>query len=147
MRWDEFRESQNVEDGRGSFPGGVRGVGGLGLGTVAILGLIGWGLGIDPGVLIGGAEVLTGGAPSYQNSETTGSGQPDELRHFVAAVLGDTEDRWGEIFKRSGRTYQPPKLRLFSQVDRSACGMAKAAMGPFYCPEDQRVYLDASFFD
>jgi uncharacterized protein len=149
MRWQEFRESQNVEDGRGrGFPGGVSGAGGLGIGTLVILGLISWALGIDPSVLIGGAEVLNGGAPpSYQNSETTGAGQSDELKHFVSAVLGDTEDRWAEIFKQSGRTYEPPKLRLFSGVERSGCGVARSAMGPFYCPEDQRVYLDTAFFD
>jgi hypothetical protein len=147
MRWQQYRESQNVEDDRGrGFPGGMQGAGGLGLGTIVILGLIGWALGIDPSVLIGGAEVLSGGAPSsYQNQERAGA--EDELKHFVSAVLGDTEDRWSEIFKQSGQTYRAPKLRLFSGAEQSACGLARAAMGPFYCPEDQRVYLDTSFFN
>jgi uncharacterized protein len=152
MRWGQFRESQNVEDDRGrGFPGGVGGAGGLGIGTIVILGLIGWALGIDPSVLIGGAEVLTGGSPSsYQAPQTTDQStnvRDDELKHFVSAVLGDTEDRWAEIFQQSGKRYQPPKLRLFSGAEQSGCGLARAAMGPFYCPEDQRIYLDTSFFN
>jgi predicted metalloprotease len=149
MRWQQFRESQNVEDGGGrGFPGGMQGAGGLGLGTIVIPGLIGWALGIDPSVLIGGAEVLNGGAPTTQEGSRTAGVEPsDELHHFVAAVLGDTEDRWAEIFKQNGQTYRAPKLRLFSGAEQSGCGLARAAMGPFYCPEDQRVYLDTSFFN
>jgi predicted metalloprotease len=152
MRWDDFRRSENVEDVRGSggFSGGLPGrAGGLGLGAVIVLGLIGWALGIDPSVLIGGAEILTNGSPpSQQQQQPAPHGTPtDRTGQFVAAVLGDTEDRWKEIFEKSGRTYRPPTLRLFQGATQSACGFAQSAMGPFYCPKDQHVYLDTSFFE
>ena len=147
MRWDQFRRSDNVEDtrGQGGMPGGA---GGLGIGTIVVLGLIGWALGIDPRVLIQGAEDLSQGQPSqYERQNPARTGTPeDRVGQFVAAVLGDTEDRWTEIFTQTGRTYRAPKLRLFSGAAQSACGFAKSAMGPFYCPRDQRVYLDTSFF-
>ena len=145
MRWDDFRRSGNIEDRRGLGGGAV---GGMGIGTVIVLGLIGWALGIDPRVLIGGAEILTGGRSGYESPAQTGpTGVPsDESGRFVAAVLGDTEDRWKEIFQQAGRSYREPKLVIFSGVTRSACGRAQSAMGPFYCPEDQRVYLDTAFF-
>ena len=151
MRWDQFRRSDNIEDSRGAggFPGGVGGAGGLGIGTIVVLGLIGWALGIDPRVLIQGAEDLNGGSRSqYETQRPVTPGTPsDRIGQFVAAVVGDTEDRWKEIFAQGGRTYRPPKLRLFSGAAQSACGFARAAMGPFYCPNDQHVYLDTSFFD
>jgi uncharacterized protein len=152
MRWDDFRRSSNVEDdreasaGRG-IPGGA---GGLGLGTIIILGLIGWALGIDPSVLINGAQILSSGGSTQQSrpAPDINAGTPnDPTGQFVAAVLGDTEDRWTEIFAASGRTYHPPKLRLFSGSEPTPCAFAKSAMGPFYCPRDQRVYLDTSFFN
>jgi hypothetical protein len=152
MRWDDFRRSDNVEDDRGgtggfSMPGGA---GGLGIGTIVVLGLIGWALGIDPSVLIGGAEILTGGgAPTQQTSPAppARTGQPsDQTGQFVAAVLGDTEDRWKEIFAENGETYHPPRLRLFSGSEPTPCAFAQSAMGPFYCPRDKRIYLDTSFF-
>jgi predicted metalloprotease len=98
MRWEDFRRSENVEDTRGS--GGLSGgrAGGLGLGTVIILGLIGWAFGIDPSVLIGGAEVLTNGSPPSQQQPAPRGTPTDQPGQFVAAVLGDTEDRWKEIF-------------------------------------------------
>jgi predicted metalloprotease len=164
MRWDDFRRSDNVEDDRGSdssggglgggfgIPGGG---GGLGIGTVVILGLVGWALGIDPSLLINGAEVLTnagGGQPRYEQQERPRASRTaapdDEMGKFVSAVLGDTEDTWTTIFQASGQTYKKPKLRLFSgQTATQACGMAQSAMGPFYCPGEQRVYLDTSFFN
>jgi len=157
MRWDDFRRSSNVEDDReesasrgGGFgmPGGA---GGLGIGTIIILGLIGWALGIDPSVLINGAQILSGGGvPSQQTGQAppVTAGTPhDQTGDFVAAVLGDTEDRWSEIFAAGGRTYHPPKLRMFSGSEPTPCAFAQSAMGPFYCPRDQRVYLDTSFFD
>jgi len=158
MRWDDFRRSDNVEDRRADGSSNLGGIGtragGLGIGAIIVLGLIGWALGIDPRVLIGGAEILTGGGPSYQTpasrtdtSTLTQSGTPtDQMGQFIAAVLGETEDRWKEIFRSAGKTYQAPKLVMFSGVTRSACGAAQSAMGPFYCPNDQRVYLDTSFF-
>src|SRR6187200_2049085 len=117
MRWDDFRRSDNVEDVRGDDSGGgyggggmSMGGGGLGIGTIVVLGLIGWALGIDPRVLIGGAEILTGGGPSYQSpasdapQPSTRTGTPDDqMGQFVAALLGETEDRWKEIFQSAGK--------------------------------------------
>jgi predicted metalloprotease len=144
VRWDDFRSSGNIEDRRGMGGGAV---GGLGLGTVLVLGLVGWVLGIDPRVLIGGAEIVTGGRSGYEQQQTAPTGTPnDEMGRFVAAVLGDTEDRWKEIFQQAGNSYREPRLVMFSGVTSSACGHAQSAMGPFYCPVDQRVYLDTSFF-
>jgi hypothetical protein len=153
MRTDDFRPSNNVEDdrqgsaSRGGMPGGA---GGLGIGTVIIIGLISWYFGIDPSVLLNGAQILTGGDSSSQvgSAPPVTTGTPtDAAGRFVALVLGDTEDRWTEIFAANGKTYHPPKLRLFSGSESGGCGMAQSAMGPFYCPRDQRVYLDTSFFD
>jgi uncharacterized protein len=155
MRTDDFRPSDNVEDDRqasasrgGGMPGGA---GGLGIGTVIIVSLIGWYFGIDPSVLLNGAQILTGGGSTTQQSAPApqvGSGTPtDPTGKFVALVLGDTEDRWTEIFAAAGKTYHPPKLRLFSGSEPTPCAFAQSAMGPFYCPRDQRVYLDTSFFN
>jgi predicted metalloprotease len=154
MRTDDFRPSDNVEDdraasaSRGGMPGGA---GGLGIGTVIIIGLISWYFGIDPSVLLNGAQILTGGGSTTQQSGSAPpvtAGTPgDPTGKFVAMVLGDTEDRWKEIFAASGRTYQPPRLRLYARSEPGACGLARSAMGPFYCPQDQRIYLDTSFFD
>jgi uncharacterized protein len=150
MRWDDFRRSGNVEDRRGAGGGGFGRAGGLGIGTVVVLGLVGWALGIDPRILIGGAEILTGGGSGYQmpsQEPSAPTGAPsDQLGQFVSAVLGDTEDRWKAIFEANGKRYEPPRLVIFSQIARSQCGTAQAAMGPFYCPLDRRVYLDTSFF-
>jgi uncharacterized protein len=154
MRTDDFRPSDNVEDdreasaSRGGMPGGA---GGLGIGTIIIIGLISWYFGIDPSVLLNGAQILTGGGAT---SEQTGQAPPvaagtpnDPSGQFVALVLGDTEDRWTEIFAANGRTYHAPKLRLFARSEPTPCAFAQSAMGPFYCPRDQRIYLDTSFFD
>lgn len=154
MRWEDFRSSDNVEDRRGSGGGGFQmpgGRGGLGIGTIIIVGLVGWALGINPAVLIGGLEAINGmggGAQQQQAApRTTQQGAPkDELGRFAAAVLAQTEDVWTELFRADGKTYQDPKLVLFSGATRSACGGAQSAMGPFYCPLDQKVYLDLSFF-
>ncbi len=153
MRWDDFRRSSNVEDDRGASGGGgfgmPGGAGGLGIGTIIILGLIGWALGIDPSVLINGAQILSGGGvPSQQVDQgpPVDDARTAETKDFVAAVLGDTEDRWTEIFAAAGKTYHPPRLRLFSRAIDGGCGRAQSAMGPFYCPRDQQVYLDMSFF-
>jgi hypothetical protein len=155
MQTDDFRPSDNVEDDReGSASRGVGGIpggrGGLGIGTVIIVGLISWYFGIDPSVLLNGAQILTGnGTDTTQPTQAppvTTSRPTDAMGHFVDLVLGVTEDRWSEIFSASGRTYHPPKLRLFSGSESGACGFAKEAMGPFYCPNDQRIYLDTAFF-
>ena len=152
MRWDDFRRSDNIEDdraGSGSRGGVPGGAGGLGIGTILIIVLISWYFGIDPSVLLNGADILSGGSSS--SSHTTApvpAGTPsDTMGQFVAAVLGDTEDRWSEIFQAGGRTYHAPKLRLFRGSEPTPCAFAKSAMGPFYCPRDQRIYLDTAFFE
>ncbi|HWK94877.1 MAG TPA: neutral zinc metallopeptidase [Pseudolabrys sp.] len=161
MRWDDFRRSDNVEDDRGGggFGGGGGGFnlpvggGGLGIGTVVVLGLIGWALGIDPSLLISGAEMLNNGRPSQQYEQRVDrpaqrTGAPkDEMGNFVAAVLGNTEDTWSKVFQDANQQYRAPRLRLFTGQVSSACGMASSASGPFYCPPDRRIFLDTSFFD
>ncbi|MGE4372256.1 MAG: neutral zinc metallopeptidase [Xanthobacter sp.] len=159
MRWKDFRTSSNVEDRRGQGGGGGNfrvpgGRGGLGLGTIIVVGLIGWALGINPAVLIGGMEALNSGGGGYSQSQQQSAQQQvgrtgapsDEMGRFAASVLAQTEDVWQELFRADGKTYQDPKLVLFSGSTRSACGGAQSAMGPFYCPLDQKVYLDLSFF-
>jgi predicted metalloprotease len=157
MRWDDFRRSENVEDvrGEGGGHGGGFGIpiggGGLSIGTILVLGIVGYALGIDPRILIGGAEILSGGS---QYEEQAGpaparTGAPsDEAGQFVAAVLGSTEDTWTEIFRAGGQTYQPARLRIFAGATQGCGSTAQASMGPFYCPvpQERRIYLDTSFF-
>ena len=159
MRLDDLPESGNVEDRReeGGYAGGRGfglpiGGGGLGIGAIIALGLIGWALGIDPRLLIGGAEILTGGnEPQVQAPPTARrtTGVPDdEMGRFVSRVLGSTELQWKQVFAEDGRTYRTPVLVLYRGATRADCGgVAQSAMGPFYCPVDQKVYLDTSFFD
>jgi predicted metalloprotease len=121
-----------------------------------VLGLIGWALGIDPSILIGGAGMVNSGRQYEQPYQPNQQGQPgqtrqggtpkDKLGDFVAAVLGNTEDTWIEIFKSGGQQYRVPRLRLYSGAIQGGCGFAQSAMGPFYCPNDRRIYLDTSFF-
>jgi uncharacterized protein len=157
MRLDDLPESGNIEDRRGETGyggGGGFGLpigGGLGIGTVVVLGLIGWALGIDPSLLIGGAEILSG--PSQHQTQTPPSARrttkpQDETGRFVDRVLGSTEARWKDVFAQDGKTYRPPVLVLYRGATDAKCGrMAQSAMGPFYCPEDRKVYLDTSFFN
>ena len=162
MRLDDMPESGNVEDRRGEgggFGGGGGmgmpiGTGGLGIGGMVVLGLIGWALGIDPFMLINGANVVLGDRGGYQQQapqqqqQQRRSGPPsDETGRFVARVLGSTEVQWKDIFTKEGQTYRAPKLVMFSGQTRSACGAAQSAMGPFYCPNDLEVYLDTAFFN
>jgi predicted metalloprotease len=146
MRWEDFRTSDNVEDRRGlGVPGGA---GGLGIGTIIVLGLIGWALGIDPRILIGGAEMMSGGGPRQEQQQGQQGTPQDQMGRFAAAILGNTEDVWKEVLPaQANRQYRPPGLVLFTKATRSGCGFAQSAMGPFYCPLDQKVYLDLSFFD
>ena len=165
MRYDDFRRSDNIDDRRdddgGGFGGGGGGGfgipiggGGLGIGTIIVLGLIGWAVGIDPRILIGGAEILTGGsgAPSVQMDRPSSSspqrGAPkDEMGSMVAGILGEIDDRWDEIFKASNQRYTGPRVVLFRNATNGGrCGMAQSAMGPFYCPPDRQIYLDTNFF-
>lgn len=163
MDWKGRRQSDNIEDERGSspmgggtggggfrFPGGGIGGGGLSLRTIIVLVVIFLvlrAMGVDVMGLLQQSGVLGGGS-GYQQSTSSGNGQPanDEMKQFVATVLADTEDTWIGIFKSMGQTYTDPKLVLFSGSFPSACGQASAATGPFYCPSDQKVYLDMAFF-
>jgi len=153
MRLDELPRSDNVEDRRGDESGGfpMGRTGGIGIGTIILLGLIGWALGINPLYLIGGAEILSGlGGSQQQSQPAPGNAKteapPDQMGEFVSAVLGSTEVQWKEMFAQAGKTYEAPTLVMFSGATRSACGLAQSAMGPFYCPNDQKVYLDTAFF-
>jgi uncharacterized protein len=149
VRVDELPQSDRIEDRRGRPSGLPGGRGGIGVGAIVVLGLIGWALGIDPRLLIGGAEMLSrsGGTQQVDVGSAPKTGAPsDETGRFVSAVLGSTEAQWTDIFARAGNTYKPPTLVMFSDATRSACGFAQSAMGPFYCPMDQKVYLDTSFF-
>ncbi|MEK6301827.1 MAG: neutral zinc metallopeptidase [Acidobacteriota bacterium] len=140
MLWRGRRESDNVEDRRGMSRGGLA-VGG-GLGGVVIL-LIAMFLGVDPREIIN----QTGEEPSVSTrAARPTSPAEDELKHFVAFVLADTEDAWTGIFKQNGREYRVPKLVLFTDQVQSACGTAGSATGPFYCPGDQKVYIDLAFY-
>ena len=140
MRWRDLRQSGNVEDRRGM---GGRGLAVGGIGSVVVL-LIAFFLGIDP------RKLLNSGGDAGPGPGTTASRpvnpEEEELRQFTSAVLGSTEDIWTEIFRQQGRQYAEPKLTVFSDRIQSACGLSSAAVGPFYCPGDQKVYLDLSFF-
>jgi uncharacterized protein len=138
MRLDQEGQSTNVEDRRGMRVS--RGLAGGGIGTIAIV-LIGLFFGIDPSVLLQGNIDST---PSSQQAPPQGAN--DEMGQFVSSVLASTERTWGEIFRRHGQEYQEPKLVLFSSAVESACGFAQSASGPFYCPQDRRVYIDLEFF-
>src|SRR6476469_2596339 len=141
MRLGELPTSNRVEDRRG-LPGGRAGIG---IGTVVVLTLIGWAFGVDPRLLIGGAEQFSGGSQTQQQQGPIGT-PSDETGRFVSAILGSTEEVWTDVFAHAGKTYKPPTLVMFTGATQSGCGFAKAAMGPFYCPIDQKVYLDTSFF-
>jgi predicted metalloprotease len=158
MRLDESEQSENLEDVRGSgggFGGGLPipgGRGGLGIGTIIVLGLIGYAFGIDPRILIGGAELLSGGGGQVmqqtQQQPSTAGPPSDESGRFISAVLANTEKVWGDVLpQQTGKSYPPPKLVLYSNATTTACGPGQRAAGPFYCPLDQKVYLDLGFFD
>lgn len=153
MKWEGNRESDNVEDARGSasgrLPGGVRlgGGRGIGLGTIAVALVAGWIFGINPLTILG---ALSGGDLGGAPVQSAPAGRPpadDTMARFVSVVLADTEDVWRAQFRQMGATYQEPKLRLFRGSEPTACGMGQAAMGPFYCPGDQKVYIDLSFYE
>jgi predicted metalloprotease len=140
MRWEGRRASQNIEDRRGMRFGKA---GGIGIGTI-VLALIAMYFGQDPSVVLQGVQ------PSEQQGEQVPyqeSAAEARLREFVLVVLADTEDAWGNIFSAAGRTYEQPSLVLFSGAVQSACGFAQAAVGPFYCPGDHKVYIDLSFYE
>ena len=163
MRWQMGRRSQNVEDRRGMgsprgmrIPAGFRipsggrgrvarggGIGGIGL---IVLLVIAWFLGLDPSFLLQGSGPVDAPYTEQQPSAPRSAGE-DQLAEFVSVVLADTEDTWRPLFDDIGRQYQDPTLVLFTGAVDSACGFAQAAMGPFYCPLDQKVYIDLGFYD
>ena len=151
MRMDDQRESDNIEDRRGGGfgdGGGLRlGGGRLGIGTIVIALVASYFLGINPLTvlsMLGGG----GGMPAVEQSAPPAHKPPpsDETARFVSKVLASTEDTWNEVFRTSGRQYEEPKLVLFSGMTPTACGTGQSAMGPFYCPGDQKVYIDLTFF-
>ena len=149
MEWENTPVSDNVEDRRGGGGAGfsVGGSGGLGLGTILILTAIGYFTGIDPRVLLGGAEVVSDLRSPAPQSQPAAPGVDDKLKLFVRHVLGETETVWAETLPaQTGVRYQPATLVLYDGATESGCGGAQAAMGPFYCPLDKKVYLDLSFF-
>lgn len=150
MRWEDYRQSTNVDDARGGGGrgGGIgRATGSVGIGGLILAGILYFAFGIDPRLILEGG--LPGAQPpAQQQQQRQGQGVDpnDRMARFVSAVLATTEDTWEKIFREAGRNYEPPRLTLFSGQIQSACGFAEAASGPFYCPLDRRVYLDMSFF-
>jgi predicted metalloprotease len=147
MRLEDMRRSDNVEDARNSSGIGRSGAG-IGVGTILLM-VVGYFLGINPSTLMNVAEVtqsVTSGNAGGGGTVTTGK-PTDAAGDFAAAVLGETENVWGRVFAARGARYTPPTMRLFRDGEVSACGEASAASGPFYCPGDQKVYIDLAFFD
>jgi hypothetical protein len=144
MRWEDGRRSENVEDRRGAHVG--RRIVGGGIGTLLLV-LVAMYFGVDPSIIMNQTQAPVPGAGTPAQSEPY-SASPEERRlaEFVSVVLADTEDIWDALFREMGQTYQEPTLVLFSGAVESACGMASAAVGPFYCPMDQKVYIDLSFY-
>jgi predicted metalloprotease len=147
MRWEGNRTSSNVEDRRAGGGGGI-GIGGgtIGIGTIVIALIGGAVLGVNPLTILG---MLTGGDATQVQQQGPAPAPPanDKMGQFVSTVLADTEDVWKQQFQQGGATYVEPKLVLFRGAVRTACGAGQAAMGPFYCPADQKVYIDLSFYE
>ena len=145
MRWEDQRRSDNVEDRRGMrVPGGVAGGG---IGTIVIVLIVSWLTGANPLTLLQMAGGIGGGgseAPAQQGQVGAPTGDPQA--EFAAVVLASTEDAWTRVFQQAGERYQPPTLVLFNDAVQSACGTNSAAVGPFYCPGDQKLYIDLGFF-
>jgi predicted metalloprotease len=160
MEWKGRRQSDNVEDRRGASTGGSpfgrgggfripigggrRGGGGLSIGGIVLILIICWVTGINPLTLLSGGDIGLDGSGTQQ--ETNRAPANDDTTAFVRTVLAETEDTWNGIFQANGQTYQEPSLVLFSGQVNSACGFASSATGPFYCPNDRKVYLDTEFF-
>lgn len=148
MRWQNREESTNVEDRRGSRSGGLRGVpvGGKGGALLLLVVIVAGFYGIDLTPLLTGGDMgsavsVPAGAPAATSK------QEQELARFTSVALKTTEDTWGKVFRRSGKNYPPPTLVLYSGVTETACGYGQAAMGPFYCPADGKVYIDLAFYE
>ncbi len=149
MKWEGNRQSDNVEDRRDGGSAGGGGIGGrhIGIGTI-IVALVGWGVfGINPLTTV---NVLSGGGQQQASVQQAPAHKPppdDQMAKFVSTVLADTEDVWTQVFKAGGATYKDPKLVLFRGATPTACGQGQSAMGPFYCPADQKVYIDLGFYE
>ena len=141
MRWRGERQSSNIEDRRGLSAGRVAVGGGLGTIVIMVLALL---FGVNPQRLL--EQIPSGEQPQVQSSRPQNA-EEEELKQFVAVVLGKTEDVWTDVFRQNGRQYREPTLVLFTDQVRSACGLAGAAVGPFYCPADEKVYIDLSFYE
>ena len=148
MKWEGNRESDNVEDRRDGGGGMGGGLGGrsIGLGSIAIALVASYFLGINPMTVL---NMLSGGAPAPLSTAAPAHKPPadDRMARFVSTVLADTEDVWTQVFTQGGATYRVPKLVLFRGATATACGQGQAAMGPFYCPADQKVYIDLGFYE
>ena len=145
MKWRGREESKNVEDRRGMRPATVGAVGGLGTLIIVILGLL-FGLQPEDVKKIVDAQQKAG-APAAGGGPVKSTPEEDARKSFVSVVLRDTEKVWGEQFRQMGKTYREPKMVIYRDVVQSACGLAQAAVGPFYCPADETVYIDLAFFD
>jgi uncharacterized protein len=151
MKWEGNRQSDNVEDRRDGGDGGRSGGGGLlggrgiGVGSIAVALLAGWMFGINPLTVL---SLLSGGDAGPQQSQSAPHAPPknDHMASFVSTVLADTEDVWKDVFTKGGAKYTEPKLVLFRGATSTACGQGQSAMGPFYCPGDQKVYIDLDFY-
>ena len=142
MQWKDGRKSENVEDRRGVRVS--RGMMGGGIGTI-ILVLVALYFGVDPSMLLNQGTTQDAGVPPGSVSRERPA-EENRMADFVSVVLADTEDTWHELFRRSGKSYKEPKLVLFTDAVDSACGFAQSAMGPFYCPQDNKVYIDLQFY-
>ena len=144
MRWRQSKESQNIQDYRGQRTGGGGGgIAKFGIGGVVAL-LAAWYFGIDPSVVM---SLMSGDAAPQAEAPIQSGAPTDESGQFVSHVLGDTEETWTAIFQQAGRQYPQPTLVIFSEGINTGCGSATSAAGPFYCPEDQKVYIDLAFFN
>ncbi|GAB3471855.1 KPN_02809 family neutral zinc metallopeptidase [Polaromonas eurypsychrophila] len=149
MKWEGNRQSDNVEDrrssGSGFGGGGMLGGRSLGIGTIVVALVGGWIFGINPMTIL---SMLSGGSPAQvQQGPAQRPPADDKMAGFVSTVLADTEDVWKDVFAKGGSTYQEPSLVLFRGATQTACGQGQAAMGPFYCPADQKVYIDLGFYE
>ncbi|OGA97562.1 MAG: metalloprotease [Burkholderiales bacterium RIFCSPHIGHO2_12_FULL_61_11] len=149
MKWEGNRESDNVQDRRDDAGdgGGLLGGRSIGIGTLVVALIGGWLFGINPLTILG---LLSGASPPAQVQQHAPAHRPpadDRMASFVSTVLADTEDVWKDVFARGGGSYQEPRLVLFRGATQTACGQGQAAMGPFYCPGDQKVYIDLGFYE
>lgn len=147
MRWQGRKQSNNIEDRRGSSGGFPGGKGGMGIGGIIIV-LIGYFVfGVDLTGVVGGGNVAQQQVSTQQQAPVQQSGQEAQLRELAGVVLGSTEEAWAEYFQKHGARYQEPTMVLYRNATSTACGTGQSAMGPFYCPGDNKVYLDLSFYD